>query len=124
MQGKTLRFFSGTPGVVRVTTPDTEIVYSLSLPDFAATAWTPPAAAATGLPSKFARPPVFAELWQWLAVLGGALLLVEWMWFGRFRKTAGKKSFHRGLPSSEPLGLDVAPPRARSEATEIAAKSR
>jgi hypothetical protein len=100
VHSKTLRFFSGVPGVVRVTTRDREMVYSLSLPDFSAAQWTPPPGAAAGLPRRFERASPFTELWHWLALLGGLLLLVEWMWFGRFRRTHLRRH-------PAPLGLEL-----------------
>ena len=41
VEGKTLRFFTGAPGVVRVLTGDRELVYSLTLPQPGDTVWKP-----------------------------------------------------------------------------------
>jgi hypothetical protein len=88
LDGHTLHFFSGAPGTVRVLAGDREYVYSLSLPQLWDATWTPPAGARRGVP----RFPVVADaagdLWPWLAAAGGALLLAEWLLFGRFRRAA------------------------------------
>ena len=41
VEGRTLRFFAGAPGIVRVLTGDRELVYSLTLPQPGDVLWTP-----------------------------------------------------------------------------------
>jgi hypothetical protein len=84
IQGRSLRFFSGTPGTVRVITDDREQVYSLTLPQVGETVWQPPSSAKRGVPSQVMEASA-QDLWQILALLGGLGLLVEWLLFGRAR---------------------------------------
>ncbi|MCU1273534.1 MAG: hypothetical protein JWO48_965 [Bryobacterales bacterium] len=82
-RGHTLRFFSGTPGTVRVLAADRETVYSLTLPELWDSKWEVPAAAKRGVPPLRAAVTGSRDLWQFLAMLGGLGLLVEWLLFGR-----------------------------------------
>lgn len=84
-----LSFFSGNPGSVRVVAGDREYLYSLTLPQLWDGKWDPPADAQKGIPHF---PPVFdsaSDIWPWLAIAGAAGLLLEWIWFGRFRRSQG-----------------------------------
>jgi len=85
IQGRNLRFFAAAPGTVRLLTGDREQVYSLSLPEVAEARWEPPKEARRGLPRASAGRLAYTDLWPWLALAGGALLLVEWLLFGRRR---------------------------------------
>jgi hypothetical protein len=85
LEGGSLRFFSGAPGLVRVTAGDREMVYSLTLPDVAEKPWAIPATAKRGIPRGFAGVPVGRELWPWLALAGGLGLFLDWMLYGRWR---------------------------------------
>ena len=51
LEGKNLRFFDGTPGIVRVSTGGREIVYSLTLPEAGDLVWKP-AGVRTGIPRR------------------------------------------------------------------------
>ena len=82
VQGRTLRFFAGTPGIVRVLTGDRELVYSLTLPQPGDVVWTP-AAAKHGLPGRAPLEPASRDIWQWLAVLACMGLLADWILYGR-----------------------------------------
>ena len=82
-----LHFFSGKPGTVRVLAGDREYVYSLMLPQLWDARWEPPADAAKGLPRFSRAPGRSSELWPWLALLGAAGLLAEWVLYGRFRRS-------------------------------------
>jgi len=82
----TLRFYSGDAGGVVVQSRDWERVYSLTLPAVPATVWEAPASVPRGIPAGFPGGAVSHGLWQWLALMGAAVLLLEWMWFGRFRR--------------------------------------
>src|SRR6185295_16461310 len=82
-RGHTLRFFTGTPGTVRVLAADRETVYSLTLPELWDSKWEVPAGAKRGVPPLRAAVTGSRDLWQFLAILGGLGLLVEWLLFGR-----------------------------------------
>jgi hypothetical protein len=83
VEGKTLRFFTGAPGVVRVLTGDRELVYSLTLPQPGDTVWKPPSNVKLGLPPSAPFGPTSRDLWQWLALAGAAGLLADWILYGR-----------------------------------------
>jgi hypothetical protein len=88
VEGKTLRFFTGAPGVVRVLTGDRELVYSLTLPQPGDTVWKPSAAelrqgVKLGLPGRAPLGPTSRDLWHWLALAGAAGLLADWILYGR-----------------------------------------
>jgi hypothetical protein len=92
VDGRNLRFFTDTPGIVRVTSGAREMVYSLTLPQAGDTIWNP-ASARHGIPSSFPSEPASRDLWQWLALLGGAGLFADWMLFGRrWRRAAARAS--------------------------------
>ena len=79
VEGKTLRFFTGAPGVVRVLTGDRELVYSLTLPQPGDTVWKPSAAeilqgVKLGLPGRAPLGPTSRDLWHWLALAGASWL--------------------------------------------------
>jgi hypothetical protein len=82
VEGKTLRFFTGAPGVVRVLTGDRELVYSLTLPQPGDTVWKP-ANVKLGLPPRSPIGPTSRDLWHWLALAGAAGLLADWILYGR-----------------------------------------
>ena len=82
-RGHTLRFFSGTPGTVRVLAAERETVYSLTLPELWDSKWGVPAGTRRGLPAFHETASLSRDLWQVLALLGGLGLLVEWLLFGR-----------------------------------------
>jgi len=92
LRNQSLEFFSGTPGTVRVLAGDREYVYSLTLPQLWESQWDVPPETRRGIP-KFAAPlPEATDLWQWLALAGGAGLLAEWILFGRFRRRVARPS--------------------------------
>jgi hypothetical protein len=83
---RTLNFFSGAPGGVKVVAGDREYLYSLTLPELWESKWTPPADAHLGVP-HFARIlESSTDLWPWLALAGALGLLAEWLLYGRFRR--------------------------------------
>lgn len=86
VSGKSLRFYSGVPGTVRVISDNREQVYSLTLPEVGDELWNPPARAQRGIPAKslgaYSR-----DIWQWLAALGAIGLALEWLLYGRLRQT-------------------------------------
>lgn len=85
IQGRTVRFFAADPGIVRVLTGDRELVYSLTLPQPGDVAWKP-SKARLGLPDRIPLAPAARDIWQWLALLGAAGLLADWILFGRMRR--------------------------------------
>ena len=48
LRDKTVNFFAGAPGAVRVVAGDREYMYSLTLPELSDTKWKPPATALEG----------------------------------------------------------------------------
>ncbi len=88
-QARSVRFFVGSPGTVRVSTGDSETVQSLVLPELAETAWKPPKEAKLGLPGFADFGSGFIELWPWLALAGLLLLVLEWIIYGRARRIPG-----------------------------------
>jgi hypothetical protein len=83
--GKLLRFFDGSPGIVRVLTGDRELVYSLTLPQPGDLVWKP-ASAKRGLPPRASAEPGSRDIWQWLAVLAALCLVADWVLYGRMRQ--------------------------------------
>ena len=82
LRDRTLHFFAGSPGLVRVVAGDREYLYSLTLPQLWDTKWPVPADARQGIP-HFAQ--IFdrsSDLWPLLALAGGCGLLTEWLLFG------------------------------------------
>jgi hypothetical protein len=88
VRDQVLHFFAGTPGSVRVLAGDREWVYSLTIPEVWDARWTPPENIRHGVPRAGGVRGAAAEMWPWLAVLGGLGLLAEWLLFGRFRRAA------------------------------------
>ena len=87
VQGRTLRFFAGTPGIVRVLTGDRELVYSMTLPQPGDVIWKPNNAK-RGLPGRGPSEPASRDIWQWLAIAGALGLLADWILYGRKRSAA------------------------------------
>ena len=80
-----VRFYAGTPGIVRVLAPGREQVLSLSLPEVADRSWAVPANVRRGIPAGTSGMSS-RDLWQWLAALGALGLAAEWLLFARVRK--------------------------------------
>jgi hypothetical protein len=85
LRDKTLDFFAGSPGPVRVLTADHEYMYSLTLPQLGDTKWDPPPNIHRGIPHFSQVLDQATDVWPWLAVLGAAGLVAEWLLYGRFR---------------------------------------
>ena len=85
IQGESVHFYSGTPGTVRVLTGDRESTYSLSLPELADSKWAVPDTARKGLPT-FRDTASSHDIWQFLAIAAAAILLFEWIRWGRAAK--------------------------------------
>jgi hypothetical protein len=86
LSGRSLHFFSGTPGIVRVLAGSHESVYSLSLPGMWSTKWEIPANARRGAPAFRETLNNPRDLWQLLALLGALCFLAEWMMYGRMNR--------------------------------------
>ncbi len=99
VEGKTLRFFTGAPGVVRVLSGDRELVYSLTLPQPGDTIWRP-ANIKLGLPPRAPFGPTSRDLWHWLALAGALGLLADWILFGRADR---RLRATKGIAPGEPL---------------------
>jgi von Willebrand factor type A domain/Aerotolerance regulator N-terminal len=82
IEGKTLRFFTADPGIVRVLVGDRELVYSLTLPQPGDTVWRP-SNVKVGLPGRAPLGPASRDIWQWLALAGALGLLADWILYGR-----------------------------------------
>jgi hypothetical protein len=82
IEGKTLRFFTADPGIVRVLAGDRELVYSLTLPQPGDTVWQP-SNVKVGLPGRAPAGPASRDIWQWLAIAGALGLFADWILFGR-----------------------------------------
>ncbi|MBV9265716.1 MAG: VWA domain-containing protein [Acidobacteriaceae bacterium] len=91
VRGQNLQLFASRPSVIRVDSGDRERIISLTLPDVAESEWKPPENAAAGIPRPLAFAPASFDLWQWLALVGGAGLFLEKMLFGRDRKWKRRK---------------------------------
>lgn len=78
-----IQFFSGAAQRVNVIAGNTERAYSLTLPEMWDEKWTPPASARHGIPAWNDSIRRSTDLWPWLAVLGAALLLAEYLFYGR-----------------------------------------
>ena len=89
LSGRTVGFFAGAPGNVRVVAGDREYDYSLTLPELAETRWTPPSGARRGLPHFAAAAEAVTDIWPLLALLGGVALIAEYLLFARFRRARG-----------------------------------
>ncbi|MBL8226852.1 MAG: BatA and WFA domain-containing protein [Bryobacterales bacterium] len=83
LRDRNLRFFSGAPGVVRVSLGDREVVHSLSLPDVAEGRWEPPKTVRSGFAGVGGLEAFARDIWYWLAILAAMILVVEWIMFGR-----------------------------------------
>jgi hypothetical protein len=80
-----LEMFAGEPTLVRVRFVNLETAVSLTLPDTGVPNWTLPTEVKRGLPpvaGNFSSP---SEIWPWLAMLAMALLMVDWILFGKSR---------------------------------------
>jgi hypothetical protein len=84
---RTLNFFSGTPGPVRVVAGDREYLYSLTLPQLWDSRWEPPAEAPKAMPRFSPALDSSTEVWPWLAIAGTLGLIAEWFLYGSFRRS-------------------------------------
>jgi hypothetical protein len=78
-----IQFFTGTAARVSVISGASERVYSLTLPEMWDERWIPPATVRRGIPAWNDALRRSTDLWPWLAVLGAAVLLIEYLLYGR-----------------------------------------
>jgi hypothetical protein len=83
VRDRSVQFFAGQPERVRVIAGNSERVYSLTLPELWDVKWTPPATARRGLPSWNDSLRRNSDIWPLLALLGAAILIFEWVAWGR-----------------------------------------
>ena len=83
-----IQLFTSRPGIVNITSENHTRILSLTLPEIAEAKWTPPAQIAEGLPPAVRFLPSAVDLWKWLAALGAATLILEWMLYGKGRRAA------------------------------------
>jgi Aerotolerance regulator N-terminal/von Willebrand factor type A domain len=113
LRNHSVQFFAGAPGIVRVMAADREYDYSLVLPEMSEAKWEPPADAKRGLPGKRRSSAAAVDLWQALACLGIAGLLIDWFYYGRLGRTAtargvaGSSAFTPHLPDRLRFGRKV-----------------
>ncbi|HWC95395.1 MAG TPA: VWA domain-containing protein [Candidatus Sulfopaludibacter sp.] len=89
LHDRTVQFFSGTPGSVRVVAGGREYMYAMAIPEMWDSKWVPPADARQGIPHFSLVVDSTIEIWPWLAVAGAFGLLLEWILFGSFRRSLG-----------------------------------
>jgi len=87
MHDRTVQFFSGAPGSVRVSAGGREYLYAMAIPEMWDSKWTPPPDARQGIPHFAVVLDGTIEIWPWLAVAGALGLLAEWILFGSFRRS-------------------------------------
>ncbi len=85
-----LRFYAGRRGTYRVTTADRDVTLFLSQPQISTLSWNPPEDVARGLPAPSASGGEPWLPWPWLASLAAAILLYDWIRFGRGRRLASE----------------------------------
>ncbi len=78
-----IQFFSGSQSRVSVISANTERVYSLTLPEMWDDKWNPPAGVRRGIPAWNDALRRNTDLWPWLALLGAAILIAEYLIYGR-----------------------------------------
>jgi hypothetical protein len=84
VRDRSVEFFEGEAARVRVIAGNSERVYSLTLPEMWDVKWTPPANARHGIPAWNDSLRRNRDWWPFLAALGAALLIGEWIAYGRY----------------------------------------
>ncbi len=88
-----VQLFAAHPGIVRIASEEHQRMLSLTLPDIADVVWNAPSGVVEGLPPDVRFLPSAVDLWKWLAVLGAAGLLLEWLLYGQRRGAATRNRF-------------------------------
>lgn len=84
--GKTIRFFAGTPGNIRLSDGKRESVYSLTLPEVGEKEIEWPKGTRRGVPAVSRFGSSSRELWYGLAIIGALGLIADWFLFGLGRR--------------------------------------
>jgi hypothetical protein len=84
VRDKSVEFFAGESSRVRVIAGNAERVYSLTLPEMWDVKWTPPANVRHGIPALNDALRRNRDWWPFLAALGAAILIGEWLAYGRY----------------------------------------
>ena len=84
VRDKSVEFFAGESARVRVITGNSERVYSLTLPEMWDVKWTTPAGVRKGIPAWNDSIRRNHDWWPFLALLGAAVLIGEWIAYGRY----------------------------------------
>jgi len=84
VRDKSVEFFAGESARVRVIAGNSERVYSLTLPEMWDVKWTPPANVRHGIPAWNDSLRRNRDWWPFLAMLGAAVLIGEWIAYGRY----------------------------------------
>ena len=84
--GKTIRFFAGTPGSIRFNDGRRESVYSLTLPEVGEKEIEWPKGTRRGVPAASRFGSSSRDLWYALATLGALGLVADWFLFGLGRR--------------------------------------
>lgn len=84
VRDKAVEFFAGQSSRVRVLTGNSERVYSLTLPEMWDVKWSPPANVRHGIPAWNDTIRRNSDWWPFLAALGAAILIAEWIVYGRY----------------------------------------
>jgi len=84
VRDKSVEFFAGQSSRVRLLTGNSERVFSLTLPEMWDVKWTIPAGVRRGIPAWNDSIRRNHDWWPWLAILGAAILIAEWIAYGRY----------------------------------------
>jgi len=84
VRDKSVEFFAGEAARVRVITGNSERVYSLTLPEMWDVKWAAPANVRRGIPAWNDSIRRNRDWWPYLAALGAAVLIGEWIAYGRY----------------------------------------
>jgi Aerotolerance regulator N-terminal len=84
VRDRSVQFFAGEAARVRVIAGNSERVFSLTLPEMWDVKWKPPANVRHGIPAWNDALRRNRDWWPWLAALGAAILIGEWVAYGRY----------------------------------------
>jgi hypothetical protein len=84
VRDRSIEFFAGQSSRVRVISGNSERVFSLTLPEMWDVKWAPPANVRHGIPAWNDSLRRNRDWWPWLAALGAAILIAEWVAYGRY----------------------------------------
>ena len=99
-----VQLFAAHPDIVRIASGGHQRILSLTLPDIADVEWHPHKVA-EGLPPAALFLPSAIDLWKWLAIAAGLVLLFEWLRYGQ-RRAAVRKNALQAASSAHPADQD------------------